>query len=384
MSSIWWVGEDDLFEEQLAVLDLAFDENLLILGPPGSGKTNLLLLRANHLHIAEQSEFYIIAYTALLSTFIKTGADLYSFPLNKVITQTRLYEMVLGDHGVDIKRDGKNFQEYQNMLREYMQHLMKSGIGKHSFPMLFVDEAQDYDSLDLSIFLYLGKSVCFSADPRQGIYADNGNNVDWLINQCPEVVRLKYHFRTGKKILEVADRIMDGKFGHVSMLSTSQYKEEELPSSVEVQGSIPLDIQVSRAAERLVFQLKAYPNEKLGVLVPRKQELQQVWEFLLKEPGLDGKVTNAQLNDFDPSCPIWLSTIHSAKGLEFRSAHIIASDEISKFNAHARRLAFTATTRAKTVLIVYYFRDLLPFLASALAKKNTAPIKVGDLFGKKK
>ena len=45
----WWFDISDLDEDQTDVIELPPDGNYLILGPPGSGKTNLLLIRAEYL-----------------------------------------------------------------------------------------------------------------------------------------------------------------------------------------------------------------------------------------------------------------------------------------------------------------------------------------------
>jgi superfamily I DNA/RNA helicase len=45
----WWRELGDLNDEQRNVIKLPAEGSFLVNGPPGSGKTNLLLLRANYL-----------------------------------------------------------------------------------------------------------------------------------------------------------------------------------------------------------------------------------------------------------------------------------------------------------------------------------------------
>lgn len=383
MSGTWWVDEQELLEEQLDVLNKDFDINLLISGPPGSGKTNLLLLRANHIHITEGTEFYIIGYTSLLTNFIRTGAQKYKFPTNKIITQMKLYETVLNDHGINVpKIAGEKFPERLDRLREGIKKLMSAKLGENCFPILFIDEAQDYGKFDLEAFFYLANKVCLSADIRQGLYINNEEIPDFVKSKCDEAIKLRFHYRTGKNILVVADKLMHGKLGHEPMLDTSQYNESDLPSTVEHYENIDIDKQIQIAADRLINQLKAYPNETLGVLAPRKEELNYIWEKLSSHPQLSDKVTNAHLDTFNTDRPIWFSTIHSAKGLEFRAVHLLSAEFVANHTKHARRLAFTAVTRAKTALVIYSHEALLPFFAAALASKAPNKIKIGQLFGK--
>jgi len=87
--------------------------------------------------------------------------------------------------------------------------------------------------------------------------------------------------------------------------------------------------------------------------------------------------------EFDPKLPVWVSTVHSSKGLEYRCAHIVSADELSTFNAHERRVVFMAITRAKTTLDIYHLKPLHAFFASALAKPNADKVSIKNLFGKK-
>lgn len=45
----WWLDITDLDDDQKSVIELPPTGNHLIIGPPGSGKTNLLLIRAEYL-----------------------------------------------------------------------------------------------------------------------------------------------------------------------------------------------------------------------------------------------------------------------------------------------------------------------------------------------
>ena len=68
---------------------------------------------------------------------------------------------------------------------------------------------------------------------------------------------------------------------------------------------------------------------------------------------------------FDSQRRVVVSTLHSAKGTEFRSVHFVAADD---FPYYTREKAFTAITRAKTTLDVYHSHPMEGALESALAQ----------------
>lgn len=383
MSGTWWVDEGDLLPEQLDVLGEDLPKDLLLAGPPGSGKTNLLLLRANHLMIASpDAEFYIVCFTGLLQKFVRTGANLYLFPANRIITQRKLHEQVLGDHGyLPARKANESYSEREAALRSAMSEMMKTGAGRGTYPVLFIDEAQDYSGEDLEVFKYLAQNLSCAADLRQGIYDVGASGPSWLEEHPWDAsISLQYHYRVAPAILEVADKIMAGKFGHRSMLETHQYKGD--PGNVEVISGIGLADQIKALIPKITRQLAVYPGQVIGVMVPRREYVGQVVEQLLAADAFAEQVTNAMSQDFEPTRLVWVSTVHSSKGLEFRCAHVVAADLFAEFHQHERRVAFTAVTRAKTALTVYHDKDLHPFFASALAKPNVGKISVKQLFGK--
>ncbi|MEG8245369.1 MULTISPECIES: ATP-binding domain-containing protein [Pseudomonas] len=384
MSNTWWIDEEELLDEQLEVLGEDLFKDLILTGPPGSGKTNLLLLRANHLILdSPDSEFYIICFTSLLQKFVRTGAGLYSFPENRVITQRKLLEQLLGDHACLPKRKpGETYSERDSVLKSAIHQLMETGAGRDTYPVLFIDEAQDYSEEDLQIFKYFAKNLCCAADLRQGIYNSGSTGTTWLqTHRWGASITLQFHYRVAPAILEVADKIMAGKFDHKSMLGTHQYKGD--PGNVEVVSGFDLPDQIEQLIPRVLKQLAVYPNQIIGILVPNHVQLKQVVEELLTSADLAGVVTNAMDRDFDPTFSVWVSTVHSSKGLEFRCTHVVAADKFADFQEHERRVAFMAVTRAKTALTIYHEKPLHPFFASALAKQNAEKISVKKIFGKR-
>ena len=89
MSETWWVGEDELDEDQKDVIALPLSGNHLITGPPGSGKTNLLLLRGNYMTLAGKPDIEVIVFSRTLQEFIASGAKRYAFPPDKVQTSRK-------------------------------------------------------------------------------------------------------------------------------------------------------------------------------------------------------------------------------------------------------------------------------------------------------
>jgi superfamily I DNA and RNA helicase len=94
MKETWWVRPDQLDEDQKRIITLPIDKDYLITGPPGSGKTNLLLLRANFLVKSGLPDIVILVFTRTLKEFISTGASQYSLASDKILTSLRKLRLV--------------------------------------------------------------------------------------------------------------------------------------------------------------------------------------------------------------------------------------------------------------------------------------------------
>ena len=88
MSETWWIKPEELDEDQKRIVSLPLDKNYLVLGPPGSGKTNLLLLRASHLYKGGYPDIAILLFSRKLQEFVASGASKYFLSTGKVIIPT--------------------------------------------------------------------------------------------------------------------------------------------------------------------------------------------------------------------------------------------------------------------------------------------------------
>jgi superfamily I DNA/RNA helicase len=194
---------------------------------------------------------------------------------------------------------------------------------------------------------------------------------------------LKFHYRNGKKICVAADTVGKISERYELLVKKCNYDEKARPSTVMPLKCKDLPEQIEKIIKTLKLQIKAYPDELLGVIVPRREDMEQVWQRLATSDIGNLCVHQSSQAGYQPfgDKKICVCTIHSAKGLEFRAVHIPACEGIRRFAAQ-RRMMFTAITRAKTSLSIYYSGDIPGYLESAFASVKPAGVtpKLSDLF----
>src|SRR6478752_3109421 len=96
----WWVDEEDLDDDQNDVVALPPSGSYLVVGPPGSGKTNLLLLRASYLVDSGKPNVAVLMFTRTLREFVVEGTSNYSVAEEKIRTITSWEQTLLREHGI--------------------------------------------------------------------------------------------------------------------------------------------------------------------------------------------------------------------------------------------------------------------------------------------
>jgi len=382
MNETWWLGEDQLDDDQKKIIALKLKGSHVIVGPPGSGKTNLLLLRAKYMTLAGHHNLNVIVFTRTLQEFMNVGGVEYQLPEGTVKTLMRWERNFLFEHGIVLDLQGK-FREKRIEFITEIRKVVDSKKLKNVYEAVFLDEAQDYLPEEIEIFRRLGKVIFAAVDSRQKIY--RGNDCYALLTEGAEEHFLRYHYRIGEKICRLADGIM-GNEATDSLLSASQYNETARRSSVEHHRCADLNEEAEKIIEKLRIQVKAYPDEMIGVICAYNDQLDTLWELVQASDvgNLAIKQSAAGRVPFDSERPICLCTIYSAKGLEFRALHVAGCDKLGDWPNHLN-LTYTAVTRAKTSLSLYYSGPIQGYLKQALQGLEPVPDlpEIADVFSRK-
>lgn len=384
MDKTWWRKLADLDEDQKNVINIPVEKNVLLVGPPGSGKTNLLMLRAGFLDKAHEKNFAVLTFTRVLKEFIVAGTTTYEVPAQNVHTYVQWGLQLLAENG--IKVDGN--LEFDDLRSAILVGLKKiaSKKPKDKLDYILLDEVQDYSEEEVRTIRALTGLIYAVGDSHQRIYGEY-DLIDALKGTVDKFVELTYHYRNGLKICRLADGILNQLDDPDGLEANAHYDEDEMASTVRRIGGKSLEEQVAIAAKEIEDQLLAYPNEKIGIFAPRNADVKEIWTHLQKAPFKDQCVLQNMKEGYSSLTDehrVVLSTIHGAKGLEFRACHLLATEEISKSGPNQKRVAYTACTRAKTSLRIYHSRPLPTYLEHALANIEPKPSKPKpeDLFPK--
>jgi len=377
MKGSWWKERSELDDDQLSFLELPKEGRYLLIGPPGSGKTNLLLLRAKYLHGSGMKNSLFVTLTKSLADFIRTGVTNNKYVSPESITTFRKWAWehisTYAPHRLSEYPQQGSYSATQpkiiELLRVANEHLPTSKL----YDAIFIDEVQDLLCDELQILNSLSENVSIAGDSRQAIYSGDALLKGELSSFVPK--ELKYHYRIGHAICTVADKLLPDE----PLLPRCQYKEAKLQSTAELFRSESRAEQAQRIATRIQTQLKAYPGELIGIITPKKKGLQELRDYLTGSSL--SEVAYHDLDEFDNTFSsdraVHALTIHSAKGTEFRALHIFAAEDF-KYPLHKRELLYTAVTRAKTSLSVHYTGKICAPLDSAMAKP--ADPNIDDLF----
>lgn len=376
MSKVWWVKKDQLDDSQLEVInDAGKGRGFILIGPPGAGKTNLLMLAAAAMKKRHYENTRVVVFTRTLKDFVGRGLMTYGLDNGTVDSLARIAYAIAREHG-DVLDETSGFKEKQASWRQYFKKYLLPGNKIHRcYDALLLDESQDFNSSEIRLLFATSGYTVFSIDINQSIYerSDELHEVFKLqIEEELKEYKLECHYRTGRRICRFADLVMEGRDGYQNMEDNSIYKESERPSLVEYEN---FDSDQTQEFEKIIArtseQINAYPGERIGILFPTNVQIEAFRQHCaINHPYF---LSNESPPDDGLTAELFVDTMHAAKGLEFAVVHIAGQQKLSSF-ATQRTLLYTSVTRGRYACYITGSGKVPDYLTSAYRRLDGAAI----------
>ncbi len=260
---------------------------------------------------------------------------------------------------------------WNNLFRQVSEHLIESGNFPYDF--VIVDEAQDIGIAALRFLAALGRrrpdSLFFTGDLGQRIFQQPYSWQSLGVNIRGRSQTLKINYRTSHQIRQQADRLLPAAIADVDG------NIEERKNTLSVFNGPTPQIKIcddahselqsvgTWIADRLTDGLQ--PDE-IGVFVRSSQQIERAIAAINQAGATPTELSNQAMPA--QGC-IAVSTMHVAKGLEFRAVAVMACDDevlplqerietisdeadLEEVYSTERHLLYVACTRARDYLLI--------------------------------
>ena len=321
--STWLLPRLDLTPDQLRIVEMPPDKHRVILGFPGSGKTQILIHRADHLsktYNLSGDQYRVFVFTNVVKEYIRSGIQFLGLPEESVSTFDHWCRHLYEDQISRIlPRQGRGI-DFNKIRSSVLDVLREKKELQKKLAFVLVDEGQDLTAQAYEILNLAARHITVFADPHQQIF-DNGTSISFILEKLglsSNNASLLGAYRNAPYVAQLASGfIEDNQKRHQYLIQiNTEQKVRERPLCYVAPD---FDKEIDRLAE-IISQRQAL-NEQIGIIVPTNRQLYGFSKGL-EERGVtvEKAVARGRDNsyDFGNSLPK-IVTYFSAKGLTFDS-----------------------------------------------------------------
>ena len=351
-------------EQTIIVTDKNTKNKHLLLACAGSGKTKTLTSRIcymiNNLK-CKPNEFVIC-------TFNRNAADEMKKKINSLIGMTNINCGTFHSIGLKIL----NMYDYlyfdENIHIDETQHIFldflkseRSDEFRKNIKYIFVDEFQDVNEVQFNILKEISKTaeyIFFVGDDLQNIYTFRGSDHNYIMKLDEyfddlKISKIVINYRNPPDVILLANEIQ----------KRNKKNKSKIMKPVKASGKKPKIFKFKNLSQEIKFIVNSikkdlennYKKRDICVLCRNNHPL-----FFIEEQLQINNIKNKILNnDSIIKNYISLSTIHGAKGLEWKKVYLIGMNESYFPNQKSdieeeRRLFYVAVTRVKSSLTITF------------------------------
>jgi superfamily I DNA/RNA helicase len=379
------------FQKEVSVLDQAQTRlslrlgsgHHIIKGPPGSGKTLVLVYRCCHLHRyqPEAKKILLVCFNIALVSYLRrlvqeknigTGED--------GVHVFHFYDLCAKVLGEKIKFENESEEYYQLVLQETQERIKRGQNSLGLFDAVLIDEGQDFNEDMLRILLSLLRpsgQLVISLDSYQDLYMRRPSWKSLGINASGRTHHLKKVYRNTKEIFEFTQRFIGQESkgdNQLALLPEDSVFHGEAPEIVKFQDSRDLEAFVAKDLKECVNRGE-YKRSEIAIIYDDKVYLSDRFSYdnralpmrLLKSLEDSGiptmwvsqDVRSKEMYDITTD-RVSLISIHSSKGLDFDLVYLVGLDHIHPTEETRQSLislVYVAITRAKYRLVMPYVEE---------------------------
>lgn len=329
----FYLDEDKFDPYQMKVINRRSDDNFIVQGCAGSGKSILALWKAKDIQNKKGGSYLIVVYNRALKQYMKDGIREIGLDANNVESINQCFYWNKDSNGNWVRGNWK---------RGYWDYII-------------VDEAQDLALDQIQVLMeYSRRALVLWGDSAQQLYASQGAaSMQEIISftKFPDE-RLVYNHRLPLKIARLAER-----------LNTS--RDSLVERCVNEGSEKPYILRYNSFSEQLDTVMQIINNvgyEDVGILFANTNQVREAADYFRgKGFPVEAKISDSIDLNFDTSTPK-LMPYKSAKGLQFEAVFL---PECSLDNEMRLNELYVAVTRTYQSLYIMHSGNLSRFLADA-------------------